>query len=155
MSGNGAAAGAAPAPAGRVAERQIQVRWSDADPLGHVNNAVYLTYLEIARGGLVEDAVGVGEWENWILARIEIDFLREIPSTVKEVTVRCAVLRIGNSSVRTRDEAVLADGTVAARAEAVIVVRNMETGKPRPLTQAERAGLARFVVGEDEPSPSV
>ena len=153
MSGDGAAAGAAPA--GRVAERQIQVRWSDADPLGHVNNAVYLTYLEIARGGLVEDAVGVGEWENWILARIEIDFLREIPSKVKEVTVRCAVLRIGNSSVRTRDEAVLADGTIAARAEAVIVVRNRETGRPRPLTDRERAGLGRFLAVEEEPSPSV
>ncbi len=142
-------------PGGQVAERQIQVRWSDGDPLGHVNNAVYLTYLESARAGLVEDAVGAGEWENWVLARIELDFLHEIPIAVREVTVRCAVLRIGNSSVRTRDQAVLPDGTLAARAEAVMVVRNRETGKPRPLTERERAALERFVVIEDEPSPSV
>lgn len=153
MSGGGAAAEAAPA--GRVAERQIQVRWSDADPLGHVNNAVYLTYLEIARGGLVEDALGDGEWESWILARIELDFLHEILASVNEVTVRCVVLRIGNSSVRTRDEAVLADGTVAARAEAVIVVRSRETGRPRPLTDREREALGRYLVVEEEPSPSV
>lgn len=143
------------APGGRVAERQMQVRWSDGDPLGHVNSAVYLTYLESARGGLVEDAVGVGEWENWILARIEVDFLHEISIRVKEVTVRCVVLRIGNSSVRTRDEAVLPDGIVAARAESVIVVRNRETGKPRPITETERAALGRYLVVEEEPSPSV
>ena len=165
MSGGGAFPGAAlgvesaavagAVPGGRVAERQMQVRWSDGDPLGHVNNAVYLTYLESARGGLVEDALGAGEWSNWILARIELDFLREIPISVREITVRCAVLRIGNSSVRTRDEAVLADGTVAARAEAVIVVRNLETGRPRPLSERERVGLARYLVVEEEPSPSV
>jgi acyl-CoA thioester hydrolase len=29
---------------------RIEVRWKDLDPLGHVNNAVYFTYFEIARG---------------------------------------------------------------------------------------------------------
>lgn len=142
--------GGLPAPAGGgVSERRIQVRWSDGDPLGHVNNALFLTYLELARGGLIEDALGVGEWSNWILARIELDFLAEIPISHREVTVRCAVLRLGTSSVRTCDELVLPDGTVAARAEAVIVVRDLTVGKSRPLTARERAELGRYLVAEE------
>lgn len=130
---------------GRVSERRVQVRWSDGDPLGHVNNALYATYAEMARAGLIEDALGDGAWASWILARIELDFLAEIPIVNREITVRCQVLRLGNSSVRTRDEIVLPDGTVAARAEAVVVVRDMETGKSRPLTDQERALLERFL----------
>jgi acyl-CoA thioester hydrolase len=131
------------------------VRWNDADALGHVNNAVYLSYLEAARGDLIRAALGDGVWWDCVLARIEIDFLREIPISVPEVTVRASVLRIGTSSLRTRDEVLLPDGTVAARAEAVLVVRNRDTGKARPLTADERAALERYLAVEDEPSPSV
>lgn len=129
---------------GEFAERRMQVRWSDADALGHVNNSIYLSFLEASRAGLIDDALGAGSWWDWVLARIEIDFLHEIPISVPEVTVRSCVLRVGNSSVRTRDEALLPDGTIAARAEAVVVVRNRETGKSRPLADAEKALLERF-----------
>jgi acyl-CoA thioester hydrolase len=57
----------------------IQVRFRDLDALGHVNNAVYLTYLEVARAAyfsrLEPDWVGKG---HFILARAEVDFLRPI-----------------------------------------------------------------------------
>ena len=128
---------------------RIQVRWNDADQLGHINNAVYFTYGAYARMSLIEIALGEGAWGSCVAARIEIDYLREIPGDYKEVRVTSGVLRIGNSSVRTREEALLADGTVAARMEAVIVFRNLETGKSRPLTAEERAGLERYVLPEE------
>jgi acyl-CoA thioesterase FadM len=51
--------------------------------------------------------------------------------------------RIGTSSVTLREEIRLLDGTSAAEAEAVIVARDRDTGRSRPLTDAERAALAR------------
>ena len=36
----------------------IQVRWRDLDALGHVNNAVYLTYFELARLGYIRALLG-------------------------------------------------------------------------------------------------
>lgn len=128
---------------------RIQVRWNDADSLGHINNALYFTYGAYARMQLIETAIGEGAWGECVAARIEIDYLREIPGSYREVRVTSGVLRIGNSSVRTREEALLDDGTPAARIEAVIVFRNLETGKSRPLTPEERAGLERYLLLEE------
>ena len=36
----------------------IQIRWRDLDALGHVNNAVYLTYFELARLAYVRTLLG-------------------------------------------------------------------------------------------------
>lgn len=57
----------------------IDIRWSDMDELGHVNNAVYLTYFEQARVYYFQDSC---QW-NWketgvILANAHIDFLRPV-----------------------------------------------------------------------------
>lgn len=133
----------------RTAERRVQVRWSDGDPLGHVNNSLFFTYLEIARAGLIEEALGPEAWGDCILARVELDFRAEIPISCREVTVRCHVLRLGTSSVRTLDEIVLPDGTVAGRAESVLVVRDMAVGKSRPLTDGERDRLTAFLAPVD------
>ncbi|MFK7755725.1 MAG: acyl-CoA thioesterase [Flavobacteriales bacterium] len=59
----------------------VPVRYRDIDSMGHVNNAVYLSYFEQARIGYFMEAIG-GEW-NWtehgtIVARHEIDYLRPI-----------------------------------------------------------------------------
>ena len=63
---------------------RLVVRFSDCDPLGHVNNAVYLTYIEQARIILWRKQIGL-KWsqraaqglprgEGFILARAEVDF---------------------------------------------------------------------------------
>ena len=71
--------------------------------------------------------------------------------------MRCAVDRIGNSSVTLREEIRTIGGELAAEAEAVLVARDLETGRSRALTEAERAALrARRErgVGERCGSPS-
>jgi len=59
------------------------------------------------------------------------------------VLARCRLASIGNSSIRTREELVTRDGEVAAEAEAVLVARDRESGRSRPLTEAERAAFER------------
>ena len=129
-------------------EKQIEIRWRDQDPYGHVNNAVYLTYLEEVRDEWLERALGEsGDAWGYVTARVAIDFRRELTQDDDTVVARLWLTRIGTSSVTTREEIVTVGGELAAEAEAVLVARDTETGRPRPLSDAERAALERELDG--------
>lgn len=76
----------------------IAMRWSDMDELGHINNAVFFTYLEEGRTHYLTQAI---EW-NWreeglILARAEMDFKKPLLYQDKATLyMRCT--RLGNTS---------------------------------------------------------
>jgi acyl-CoA thioester hydrolase len=124
-------------------ERRVEIRWRDMDAYGHVNNAVYLTYLEWARDEWIQGILGsVTDTWDFVLAHVEIDFRNELTQDDGEVTVRCGLDRIGTSSIRTREEIRKRDGTLSAEAASVIVPRDTETGLSRPLTDEERKLLA-------------
>jgi acyl-CoA thioester hydrolase len=129
-------------------EKRIEVRWRDVDALRHVNNAVYATYLEECRDGWLEQALGEdGAMWDYVLARVAIDFRREIGLEEEAVLARATLVRIGTSSLTLREEIRLLDGTLAAEAESVIVARDRETGRSRPLTPAERTKLEAALSG--------
>jgi acyl-CoA thioester hydrolase len=137
-------------PAGRAAvrhdppiihEKRIEIRWRDIDHFGHVNNAVYLTYLEEARDEWVDNAVGESGGWDFVLARVAIDYRRELTQADDVVIARCALEGLGRSSVRTREELVTLSGELSAEAEAVLVARDRETGRSRPLTPEERTAF--------------
>ena len=125
-------------------EKRIEIRWRDVDAYHHVNNAVYATYLEECRDEWMERLLdGVGEPWDWVLARVAIDFRNELRLEHRWVVVRCFLEKIGTSSVTLAEEVRMEDGTVAAGAEAVLVARDRETGRSRPITDAEREALER------------
>lgn len=129
-------------------EKRIEIRWRDQDAYGHVNNAVYLTYLEEVRDEWLERALGeAGDAWAYVTARVAIDFRRELTQDDEAVVARLRLTRIGNSSLTTREEIVTAAGELAAEAEAVLVARDAETGRSRPLSEAERAALERELDG--------
>ena len=123
-------------------ELRIAIRWRDVDALRHVNNAVYATYLEECRDGWLARALGddASLWD-YVLARVAIDFRAEVGLGEEAVLARVSLARIGTSSLTLREEIRKLDGTIAAEAESVIVARDPETGRSRPLTAAERAAL--------------
>jgi YbgC/YbaW family acyl-CoA thioester hydrolase len=125
-------------------EKVVEIRWSDVDAYQHVNNAVYATYLEECRDEWVERALGgVGDSWDLVLARVAIDFRRELRLEDEEVVVSCTLERIGNSSLALREQVRTRDGELAAEAEAVLVARDRELGRSRPLTDAEREAFER------------
>ena len=125
-------------------EKRIEVRWRDVDNYGHVNNAVYLTYLEEVRDEWLARTLRDDEavWD-YVIAHVSIDFRREVTQADDEVIATCALERIGTSSVRTREQVVLLTGVVAAEASAVLVARNRSAGTSRPITDAEREAFER------------
>jgi acyl-CoA thioester hydrolase len=131
-----------------VHEKQIEIRWRDQDAYGHVNNAVYLTYLEEVRDEWLERALGdSGDAWGYVTARVAIDFRRELTQDDEAIVARLWLTRIGTSSVTTREEIVTVGGELAAEAEAVLGARDTETGRSRPLSGDERAALERELGG--------
>jgi len=124
----------------------IPIRWRDVDNYGHVNNAVYLTYLEEARDGWVRETLGPEV--DFVIVRIAIDYRRELSQDDDEVTVSCHGVGYGTSSIRTAEEIVAKAGWIAAASESVIVAHDAGARSSRPLTDAERETLDR-VIGAD------
>ena len=123
-------------------EKRVEIRWSDVDAFGHVNNAVYATYLEECRDEWLDAAIGGEVSWSFVIARLAIDFRRELRLDDDAVLARCTLARIGTSSVTTREEIRTGD-ELAADAEAVLVARDRQTGRSRPLSAGERDGLER------------
>jgi acyl-CoA thioester hydrolase len=114
--------------------RRERVRFRDCDLMGHVNNAVYSTYLEEARIDVL------GGLADFILARVEIDFRSEIRAGEEiEVCTRCS--RVGTKSFELEHE-IHAEGRLAAEAKSVLVGYDYVLGQSVPLSEDVRGRLA-------------
>ena len=123
-------------------EKRIEIRWRDVDSSQHVNNAVYLSYLEEVRTGWLAHVLGDREPVNgFVLARVAIDYRRELTLDDEAVVARCRLAGLGTSSIRTVEEIRTAAGELAAEAEAVVVAWDQQNGGSRPLSDEERAAL--------------
>ena len=125
-------------------EVPVTVRWRDFDALGHVNNAVFLTFLETGRDRFFHALVG-DTFLDLVLVRLEIDFRAEIPMGTEEVLVTCRATGIGRTSMRTQEQILLPGGVLAAQSETVIVARDAATRSSRPWTDEERAVLVNAI----------
>jgi acyl-CoA thioester hydrolase len=128
---------------GALFERVVDVRWRDTDALGHVNHAVFLTYLEEGRDAFFVRTLG-GE-PDYVVARIEIDLRAEVRHPQRRVTVRLAVERLGTTSLTTRETILTAAREVAAEARVVSVRGDRRARKPVPFSEDERARLTAVI----------
>jgi acyl-CoA thioester hydrolase len=133
----------------RVHEHLLQLRWSDPDSYGHVNHARALSLLEDARLAIATEAPGVvpGRQPDVILARLEVDYLRQLHYRVGErLCVRSWVTRMGTKSFTMRQE-LIQDDAVAIRLDAVLVVFDITADASRPLSDEERAYWGAYLAG--------
>ena len=104
------------------------VRFRDLDGMGHVNNAVFLTYMESARLAYLA-SLGLGEnpLRGLILARAEVDFRSPIELGEQvEVGVRVGQIRTKSFEL---EQDVFADGRLAAEGRFVLVGYDYRTGR--------------------------
>ncbi|MYL15466.1 thioesterase [Halorubrum sp. E3] len=122
----------------------IDVRFRDIDAMGHVNNAVYATYIEQARTRYFSDVLDADlSRVSTVLASISIDFRRPVELVDGEVTVTVDVADLGRSSATMVHE-VRAGGEAAAEAEATLVSLDPETGDPAPIPEEHRAAMESY-----------
>ncbi|HEX6021106.1 MAG TPA: thioesterase family protein [Solirubrobacter sp.] len=126
----------------RSATIRMPIRWRDIDSLGHVNQSVYHELLEEGRGALFESLIEEHGSFDFVLARVELDYKREVRHSDGAVDVITSIERIGRSSVTLAAEIRLFDGTIAAEGRSVLVAWDSEGRRSRPLTEWEREQLA-------------
>ncbi|CAA9301239.1 MAG: hypothetical protein AVDCRST_MAG11-850 [uncultured Gemmatimonadaceae bacterium] len=119
----------------------IQMRFSDTDALGHVNNGSFAVYAETARLALLGE---LGEsFRSLILAHLSVDFRRQVHFG-ERVEVETEVTKLGTTSV-TLQQVVRANGEPAAEVRSVVVLFDYATQRPRPLPSDAREQLAPFM----------
>jgi acyl-CoA thioester hydrolase len=127
-------------------EQAVHIRWRDVDNYGHVNNAVYLTYLEECRDRWAKQVLGPRF--DFVIVRIAIDYRRELSLEDEEVTVSCWGTGRGKSSIRTAERIVARAGWVAAESESVIVAHDSDGRRARPFTAEEILALDEAIVAD-------
>ena len=126
------------------------LRWSDMDAFGHVNNTTFFTYLEEARVDLL--FVHAGESvarerlsSGIVVARHEIDYKAPLVFRPEPVPIDVWVSRLGTSSFELRYEILDEGGPVYAEAATVLVPFDVGAGRPRRVSDEERAALEPFL----------
>nr|WP_309505880.1 thioesterase family protein [Streptomyces sp. LP05-1] len=118
------------------------------DAFGHVNNVVFLRYLEEARiDFMFRLAPGNGSPSfsgGSVVARHEIDYLRPLVHRHAPVTVESWVTKIGAASLTIAYE-IKDPEQVYVRASTVVVPFDLDTQRPRRITAEERAFLEEYV----------
>jgi acyl-CoA thioester hydrolase len=112
-----------------VYRRDVEFR--DVDSAGHVNNAVYLTYLETARISYLREALGDGvDYKlSLILAHVSVDF-RSQARFAEPLEIGARVPRIGTKSFVMEHEVRASDGRLVGEASSVLVAYDYEADAP-------------------------
>lgn len=120
-----------------------QVRWSDVDAYGHVNNVTYFEYYQEARIAFLYD---LGAWaakagsEQLVVARLTVDYRRPILFRADPFAIDSWVTRVGTSSFDVRSR-IRDEDEVLSCAVAVMVGFDSRRSRSRPLSEDERAAL--------------
>ena len=132
----------------------IQIRWSDMDAYGHVNNVQFLRLIEDARVYAFRHWFGSERsllTEGILVARQEIDYLAPLTFNHEPARIDVWCCRISGASFDV-GYAVKQPGSdvTYALAETTLVAYDLDAGTPRRLDQAQREALQRFV--DDPPA---
>jgi acyl-CoA thioester hydrolase len=134
---------------------EVEVRLSDTDAMGHVNNARYLTYVEIARVAYYERVTGNalpigthGAEEGMILAEIRVGY-RSPAFYGETIAVETRVERIGRTSFgmahrMTAPESRYGPARLIAIADSVLVAYDYQEEQPIPVPDDWRAAMEAF-----------
>lgn len=120
----------------------IPLRWSDYDVAGHVNNVVYLSYIEHARTMLLGSVLGPDVYvrPNQVLRAQQIEYLRPLTLSDSPVEVVVTRYRLGTTSY-TLDYRVVSPLGEHAAALCTVVTIDPASGRAAPLPAVLRSAL--------------
>ena len=124
--------------------REQEVEFRDLDGLGHVNNAVYLNYLESAKLGYFREVLGVTDLEDLgIVADVKIAF-RSPAFLGESLSIGTRIARVGGKSMDFEFEVRGRDGQLVAEASSVHVAFDYETREPAPVPDDWRRKIEAY-----------
>lgn len=128
----------------------LHLRWNDLDPLGHVNNVMYIEYFQIGRGEYMVAASKTWDWfqHMFVIANISCDYWKEMRLGVKEPRIGVRVDAIGTKSF-TIEYAIISEGKdrqpiLHASGSSTQVMIDVKAGKSIEVPDWLRAELTAF-----------
>lgn len=132
---------------------EVKIRFSDCDPIGHLNNVKYLEYMMNAREDHVEQFYGFTYEEytrrtgcTWIAIQNEIGYLKEVRyNAVVQITSKTIQISDRISKVEMLMKSL--DGkTIHAVLWITVIYFNMKTRKSDVMPQETLDNFGRFLV---------
>jgi acyl-CoA thioester hydrolase len=124
-------------------------RFSDLDPLGHVNNVVFYDYLQEAR---VQMLTRLGHLDISTLAQVvvkqEMTYRKPLLLKPEPIVIETWIGHVGNSSYSVRYRILDEVGDLAAEAMTLLANVALETGRPIRLDAELRALLQALTIPE-------
>ncbi len=123
-----------------------QLRFSETDALGHVNNTVIPVWFEAAREPIFEvfnPEMDLTSW-NLIIAKIEVNYLAQIHYP-GEIEIKSFISRLGNSSFNVLQE-VHQNGEKVASGECVMVKFDYSANKSVAISESEKQTLSLHLI---------
>lgn len=117
-----------------------QLRWRDIDTLGHLTAASYADLCQEACGDFAVEAWADAD-ASYVVARLDISYLREIRREESPVRLHARLSRIGRSGFGVTMVVCSAAGKVCSIAEGSYVAWDAVCRRSRAMTDAERTGL--------------
>ena len=129
----------------RIRPAEIQVRFSDLDVMGHVNNATYLSYFEMTRVHYFKELLGESwDWKKAgiLLVRNEIDYL--IPILLhQQPKIKMFLIEIGNKSFQLGYEIYIGE-TLHTKGSSILVCFDAVTQQSILVPQAMKNALEKL-----------
>ena len=130
----------------------VQLRFSDVDQLGHVNNSVYFSLYDLAKtayfGEVIGDKLNYTN-EGVVVAHVQADFFAPIYFQ-EEIAIQTTTLRIGHKSFTLLQRAIQVDtGEVKCTCQTVMVGYDLPSKQSRPIPDAWKQALLDY---EENPS---
>ena len=123
-----------------------QIRFSDVDQFGHVNNSVYFQLYDLAKTTYFKDVMGMTEWNDVVVvvANINANFLMPIFFS-DSIEIETTTIQLGNKSFTLLQRAVVKDsGEVKCECRTTLVMYDLLTKDPTPIPDHYKNAICEF-----------
>ena len=124
----------------------VQIRFSDVDQFGHMNNSVYFSLYDLAKTAYFKDVMGGQDWSKFgiVVANINADFI--VPVFFEdELYIETAITRIGNKSFELSQRAVnKKNGEVKCVCRTIMVSYDIAAQEPIVLPMSYKEAICRY-----------
>lgn len=124
----------------------VQIRFSDVDQYGHMNNSSYFSIYDLAKTSYMRDVFGDKNWRDLgiVVANINADFLAPVFFS-DNLYIETTVIHLGNKSFTLLQRAInKASGVLKCQCRTVMVGYDMATKEPVELPDSFKKTICEY-----------
>ena len=124
----------------------VQIRFSDVDQFGHMNNSVYFSLYDLAKTTYINDVLGKKDWKKSaiVVANINANFFAPVYFS-DDIVIETSVINLGNTSFTLLQRAVCdKTGEVRCECKTVMVCFDLQKNEPTTLSKINKELISKY-----------